>query len=359
MKAKTTMDQTGVVEFGTDQGAKIFRIPIIAFPGFWVYAYLVIVDEMIVLIDTGSNVEASNNSLEQGMESVSEILGSSMTFSDLTHIFISHGHIDHFGGMAYLKGRTNAKVGVHELDRRILTNYEERLVVVSKRVKEFLIESGVPDELNRQILDMYMLTKSLFSSVNVDFTFGEEGMQVGPFEMLHVPGHCAGMVMIKLHDVIFSADHVLADITPHQSPEHLTMQTGLGHYLESLEKARSWGKGVPLTLGSHKAPIKDLGGRIDQIRLEHVQRLNKIMDILDRPMTITEISTELFGSTSGYNILLALEEAGAHIEYLYQRGFLGIDNLAEVRDSDLPLPIVYSRIEDRIDPVKYFPIVGG
>jgi hypothetical protein len=43
----------------------------------------------------------------------------------------------------------------------------------------------------------------------------------------------------------------------------------------------------------------------------------------------------------GYNVLLALEEAGAHVEYLYQRGLLGIENLEEVESAVQSLPIRY------------------
>ena len=50
---------------------------------------------------------------------------------------------------------------------------------------------------------------------------------------------------------------------------------------------------------------------------------------MEEPHTIAEVSQALFGEVHGYNVLLALEEAGAHVEYLYQRGLLGIENLEE------------------------------
>ncbi|MDH5506830.1 MAG: MBL fold metallo-hydrolase, partial [Anaerolineae bacterium] len=262
-----------VQAFETSAGARIFQIPLEAFPGFWVYSYLVLVDEFRVLIDTGSNVDSSNQGLEAGLQKVSELAGENISLETLTHILITHGHIDHFGGLAYIESRTQAQVGVHELDRRNLNNYEERLRVVAKRLRNFLLESGVSADRAESMYEMYMLPKTLFSSVDVDFTFQAVGMQLGPFEMLHVPGHCAGMVVIRLHDVLFSADHVLASISPHQAPESLTLHTGLSHYLDSLEAVRMWARGVRLTLGGHKAPIIDLSARIDEIKEEHMDRL--------------------------------------------------------------------------------------
>ncbi len=271
-----------------------------------------------------------------------EIKGRPCELGHLTHVFITHGHIDHFGGVGYVRERTNARLGVHELDLRNLSNYEERLSVASRRVDTFLIESGVDQAGRRRLLDMYLLTKNLHRSVPIDFTYEAIGMRLGPFEFLHVPGHCAGHVVIRLHDVLFSGDHVLAEISPHQSPEHLTLSTGLEHYLRSLDALKAWaGNDVRLTLGGHRAPISDLPGRIDAIRQIHRQRLDQVLALLCEPKTIQEVSKALFGEVHGYNTLLALEEAGAHVEYLYQRGLLGIDNLEEVEAASGPISIRY------------------
>ena len=188
---------------------------------------------------------------------------------------------------------------------------------------------------------MYKITKSLYQAVPVDFTYEALGMRLGPFEMLHVPGHCPGHVVIRLHDVLFSGDHVLAEISPHQAPECITLSTGLEHYLHSLEVVRPWVKGVQLTLGGHENPITDLNGRLNEIRAIHVQRLQQVLDILQAPLTIAQVSRKLFGEVNGYNILLALEETGAHVEYLYQRGLLSIENLADLENGGNLIPIRY------------------
>ena len=342
-------------QYETSIGSKIFQLPLNAFPGFWVYAYVVLVDDYKVLIDTGSNFHESNQNLEDGFKQIGEMNGNSLGFEDLTHIFVTHGHIDHFAGLAYIRPRSTAKAGVHELDLRNLTNYEERLVVVARRLRGFLMESGVSQTRIEQLLDMYMMPKALFKSVEVDFTFEEVGMKVGPFEFIHVPGHCAGAVVIRLHDVLFTGDHVLSDITPTQSPERLTLNTGLGHYTNSLKMLRDRSEGVNLSLGSHKDPITDLRGRIDEILASHVERLEKIHAMLDQPMTVSEVSKALFGKTEGYNVLLALQEAGAHIEYLYQRGMLSIMNLSEIQSSETSTPIKYSRLSEEIVLGNIFP----
>lgn len=347
------VDIAEIGHFETNEGARIYQIGVNQFPGLWGWVYLVLVDDYRVLIDTGSGYLDSNQQIEDGLDAVSLMSGVDVRLPKLTHILITHGHIDHFGGLTYIRPKTEAKIGIHELDRRIVTNHAERLSVTSRRVDEFLIEAGASSEQRAHIIQMYKATKSLFRSIAIDFTYEAVNMRVGPFEILHVPGHCAGSVVVRLHDILFSGDHVLDKISPHQAPEQLTQYTGLGHYLSSLDTVRSWAAGVRLTLGGHGLPIENLEVRLAEIRDVHMGRLQKVLNLLRDPHTIVEVSHALFGEVQGYDVLLAVEEAGAHVEYLYQRGLLGIENLNEYENSPGLVPIRYRCIECNLDdPTK-------
>jgi glyoxylase-like metal-dependent hydrolase (beta-lactamase superfamily II) len=317
----------------SSRGARVFRIPMKVFPELWAYAYLVLVEDLVVLIDTGSGFGDSNAHLEAGFDQASRASGLKIRFEDLTHILVTHGHIDHFGGLVFLRERTHALIGIHELDLGILTNYEERVAIAENRLKTYLVEAGVLEDQRQVILNMYRFNKLLFHSVGVDFTYEAGGMRLGSFEMLHVPGHCAGHVVFRLDDLLFSGDHVLGRITPHQSPERLTLSMGLGHYLDSLAMLEKWAGSPTLTLPGHDDPLPNLALRLAEIRQGHASRLQLTMEFLAEPHTIAEVSEKLFGRVSGYNTLLAIEETGAHVEYLHQRGRLRIVNADELESS--------------------------
>ena len=69
----------------------------------------------------------------------------------------------------------------------------------------------------------------------------------------------------------------------------------------------------------------------------HEKRLEKTYNICDSPKSVKEISLELFGERKEYHILLAFLETGAHLEYLYERGQLVVDNIEEVEDEPNPV----------------------
>jgi glyoxylase-like metal-dependent hydrolase (beta-lactamase superfamily II) len=326
----------------SSRGARIYRLPLQLFPGLTGYAHLVLKDDLVVLVDVGSGFGPSNEQLEVGLAAVRDDFGELVGWDRLTHVVITHGHIDHFGGLPFVRRMTPAPVGVHELDRRVLTHHEERLAVVTPRMQQFLVDAGVVSSRREALMDLYLMTKHLYASQAVDFTLEANGMRLGDLEFLHVPGHCPGQVVLRVDDILLSGDHVLPDTSPHQSPEEITLYTGLGHYLDSLRRLKPWAADVRLTLGGHERPFEDLAGRIEAIEVFHGERLRRVQQELERPQTLAELSEALFAETSGYHAWLALEETAAHVEYLLQRGALGVEEAGDPR-GQAPAPRRYFR----------------
>jgi glyoxylase-like metal-dependent hydrolase (beta-lactamase superfamily II) len=336
MEVKQSLSQ-----FRTATGARISRLPVEAFPNFWAYAYLVQVNDWVVLIDTGSGSESSNAGLEAGLAAAGA------GHADLTHILLTHGHIDHYGGLPYLRERTKAAVGVHELDLGTITTHEARLAIMSHKLAAFLERAGIPAGHRSELLNMYRFTKPLYHSVPVDFTYEAREMRVGPFEIVHVPGHCPGHVAIKLDNFVFCGDLVLEHVTPHQSPEELTPFMGVHHYLDSLSVFERWAEGASVVLNGHDDPITNLPVRIASVRSHLSKRIEQTLEALEEPRTLAQATEQVYGNMNGYNALLVIEKIGAYVEYLEQRGLVEIANPEEL-DGDSGAAIKYARTRVRL-----------
>jgi glyoxylase-like metal-dependent hydrolase (beta-lactamase superfamily II) len=155
-------------------------------------------------------------------------------------------------------------------------------------------------------------------------------MQIGPFAFIHLPGHCPGHVAIRLDDVIFCGDMVVQGVTPHLSPVSVTPYAGVARYLESLSSLEHWAKDAHLFFNGHDDPVSDLPAQIEATRENIRRRMGKGIEALDLPLTIEEICTAIYGSMDGYNQLLVIEKTGAYVEYLYERGMIGISNPVDV-----------------------------
>ena len=340
----TTAENKQIVEkFESNSGVRIYRIPLEVFTGFIGYSYVLLGAGEPTLVDTGSGFGRSNDDLLGGIAAVKNDFGEDMVVTDISRIIMTHGHIDHFGGLSHMLEATNgAKVGIHPLDKRILTNYEERRIVATKDLMIFLERAGVSVDHLPRLIEMYNWSKQHVKSVKVDFMV-EDGQVLDGMEFYHVPGHCSGQVAIRIGDVMLTADHVLSRTSPHVAAESITNWTGVAHYRESLRKIRKV-EGIRLGLGGHEDPMDDVYARIDALQTRIDEKLQTILDMFreaGKPLTISDVSKLRYREKHGFDVLLALQEAGAYVEYLYDRGYLGIANLDEIETQPNPALLYY------------------
>ena len=324
------------LRFMTGDGRIIYSFRVRSFATLVNNIYIIDGGEGLMMVDCGSGMPQANAELEAGFAAVSETFGRAVSLADISTILITHGHIDHFGGLNFVRQFTDAPIGIHILDRRVLSNHEERVVFSYRRLETFLESAGVSTELREALMSVYLFAKTYYRSTPVQFLLEEGKPTTDGLGVYHVPGHCPGQVCLAVDDFLLTADHVLSRITPHQAPESITHHMGLSHYLDSLDKIAAL-SGYRLGLGGHEDPIDDIPARIHAIRQAHDERLGKVMAICREPKSIADISRELFGRVDSYHVLLALEETGAHVEYLHQRGELMAANLEEIERTSHPV----------------------
>jgi glyoxylase-like metal-dependent hydrolase (beta-lactamase superfamily II) len=329
----------GVRRFVAGSGgsaARIYCLSVETFPHHVNNVYLVLEGTSRVLFDCGSGSSTSWRDLALGFAVVRAAFGEDARYDDLDACVVSHAHYDHFGGANGLKADTRAELLVHELDARVLSCFTERIVIASKDCDVFWRRAGVADAERAVLLEMYQSTKSAFRSQQVDRAL-RDGDSVGPgYRVHHVPGHCPGLVCLQVHDVLLTSDHVLSRTTPSQFPQAITPFAGLAHYLSSLAKIRAL-EGIRLALGGHEDPMDDVRARIDAIERFHRDRLAQVLGLCSTPLTVAQVTDAMFGAQEGYSRILALDEAGAHVEYLHQLGQLHVANLDDVARSRDPV----------------------
>ena len=300
------------------------RLPLEVFPSFWAYVNVVQKDEYCVLIDSGSGTDNSHQNLLDGLHRAG------IQPSDLTHILLTHAHIDHYGGLSRLRPVTSAKIGVHEMDMQTVAHHEARLALIGRRLASFLAETGLAEETREHILNVYRFSKAIYQSTPVDFTLETRNMQLAPFEFIHLPGHCPGHVAIRIDDVVFCGDMVVEGVTPHLSPESINPYTGLDHYLESLSRLQYWARGARLIFNGHNDVITDLPAQILLTKQNILRRMSKAVEALNEPLTIEQVCNAVYGETGGYNQMLVIEKTGAYMEYMYEHGMIEIVNPEEM-----------------------------
>lgn len=330
-------ERASYAAFETSGGAKIHRLPLQAFPKFWAYAYILQWNGQNILIDTGSGTDTSHEDLLNGLQQAG------LKPSGLTHILLTHAHIDHYGGLARLKPLTGAKIGCHELDLQTVGHHEARLSLIGRRLASFLAESGLANEEVSSLLGIYRFTKALYRSIPVDFVYNEITDHIPALDVVHLPGHCPGHVAMRVDDVVFCGDMVVEGVTPHLAPESINPYGGVDHYLASLARLQGWSEGARLLLNGHNDAFTDLAERIEATRQNLVRRMGRALHALAQPLTIAEVCHAVYGEMGGYNHLLVIEKTGAYVEYLYEHGMIEVTNFEEVEQGQ---PARYRRLRE-------------
>jgi len=327
--------------FVSTTGVRVYRIPCDVLPGISGRVYLLLGAGPPTLVDAGSGEMHSTEQIVAGLESIGSEFGEDFDPRQIERVLITHAHIDHIGGLAALVDLTGARVGVHPLDSRVVAEWDDRAVLFNRSLRSFLQCAGVPCARHDELIEAFGFTPGRRQSVPVDFPL-EEHEPLDGVRVIHTPGHSPGHVCFLVGDIVLCGDHILARTMPQQWPESIAAYTGLGRYLESLEKIRRM-EGISVALGGHEPPVHTIRHRIAEILSAQERRLHRVLGLAGgaaEPATVAELTRQMYSRQRGFQELLALTDVGSRVEYLERRGRLEIANVDELR-RDETAPIRY------------------
>ena len=329
-------------------GVRVYRVVSEAFPRHINYVYFLDLSDVLVQWDCSSGLGRSRAMILDGLTLCSRVWGAKLSVEEIDVVIVSHGHYDHFGDAGWWKDAAQAPLWIHDLDARVIERFEERTALTGRDMRTWLRGAGCDEGEAGRLVALYLASKDVFSSVPVDrrlrhgqrlFPSMDGDKKTGRARLIHTPGHCPGHVCMRIDDVLLTGDQVLAPITPHLSPQALHPGNGVERYISGIGRlARE--EGVAHVLPAHFEPIPDLGARIKEIAEDHAHKLQRVLDHCSRGASIVDVASVLYGAQEGYHTLLAVLEAGAHVEFLHQHGAISVANL-DVVVADPLLPVRY------------------
>lgn len=275
--------------------------------------------EPLTLIDTGPRTPEARIALEGALASLG------YTPADLTHIVITHAHVDHFGLAADLVGDSRASVLSHPWNVPALGDYDADRQRRTSFYARLLRQAAVPREVVEAVggatrgMDRFARPVAVTACLEEAHILRFAGYD---WQVLHTPGHAGGLICLyePQSRTLLSSDHLLADISSNPvveppPPGGTERPKSLALYTESLRRVAALN--VDQALPSHGPAIHDVPGLVTKRLAFHQRRKKQVLDTLhDGARTTWTITQALFPNLSPLDTFLAVSEVIGHLDLL-------------------------------------------
>ncbi|WP_170432437.1 MBL fold metallo-hydrolase [Ruegeria arenilitoris] len=207
----------------------------------------------------------------------------------ISHIVVTHSHLDHSPLAAPLSERTGAPIYAFG------GSQAGRSAIMSQLAEQGLAGGG--EGIDTEFRP------------DIELADGDriEGDGWG-LEVIHTPGHLGNHIALAWGDVCFTADHVMGWASSLVSPPDgdLTDFMKACHRL----RARDWS----VFHAGHGAPITDPSGRLDWLIRHRLEREAQILDALaERPGTARDLAQRIYVETPPALLPAAERNVFAHL----------------------------------------------
>ena len=275
----------------------------------------------VALFDAGIGTREGRDAIHAGFAAAGLSLG------DIRRIFVSHGHLDHYGYARAAQEASGAPVYVHVRDHDKVTG-RERTRQRLELYEAYLIRLGAPPTLLDHVRvhwhDAQRMARPL---EHVEPLAPGTMLHFERFsaEVLHLPGHTPGLVCLwdQEHRVLFSDDHLLERVSPNPlldlegsaEPRH----KALLEYIRSAHRVRELP--VALVAPGHAEPFAGHVELIDRLLGFYQRRQERIVELLrERPLSPAELAPLVFPRAREHQLFLTLSEVMGNLEVLEVQG---------------------------------------
>ncbi len=275
------------------------------------------------IVDTGVNMPRTRGYWEA-------LFAGPMAGKPVTRVIVTHYHPDHLGLAGWLCERWNVPLEIARTEyllARTLT-LDVRDAAPPEAV-DFSIRAGWPEDA---VDTMRNKPWGMFHKIVYPLPLGFKRIQdrdvlrIGGRDWRivtgrgHAPEHSC---LVSNDGIMIAGDQVLPRITSNVSVYPTEPYADpLGDWLESIETLRGVDPGV-LVLPAHNEPFTGLHTRLDQLRDDHLGKLEKLTAFCAEPRTAVDSFATLFRKPIGESDYgIATGEAVAHLHWLEVRGKL-------------------------------------
>ena len=274
-------------------------------------------DGGIALFDAGIGTKEGRDALLAGFRKLGLSLG------DVRRIFVSHGHIDHYGYARAAQEASGAPVYAHSRDHDKLTGRDrtgQRLDLYAAYLSRLGASPHLLEHVKVHWQDALRMARPL---ERVEPLAAGTILRFRRFsaEVLHLPGHTPGLVCLWAAQprVLFSDDHLLERVSPNPlldlegqpEPSHKALLA----YLDSARRVRSLPAEV--IAPGHAEPFSGHAGIVDRLLAFYEKRQQRILELLGAgPLTPAELAPKVFPHARDHQLYLTLSEVMGNLEVL-------------------------------------------
>ena len=275
-----------------------------------------------VVVDTGLGTSTTRDTWRK-------VFADGMRNDPATHILVTHLHPDHAGCASWL---------VDEFDVDLWMTREEYLLcraLIADTGKEappdgirFYRAAGFDDEQLAIYRDNFGMFGKVVPGMPQSFRRLHDGdlldLAGREWEVIVGRGHSPEHACLYDRDrnILISGDQILPTISPNVSVWPTEPHANpLKEFLASIDRLEQALPEDVLVLPAHGKPFRGAHARLEELRREHAERLEILLDNGRDPRRAVDTFADLFGrAINDNNRIMATGEALAHLHYLVASG---------------------------------------